>query len=145
MRVNQKDQAFCHAQQQTIDRQKPELVNDSSQRCEDTPEDERVKDQSAGAGAPRIGDAGDLEEEISQEEERAEQRGLRIRDVERLCQAGGRAESIVCAIEIRQAVGYEDGGQQVEPAPPQFSLKVLRVPVLSNRHTSFIAASWNTS
>ena len=68
------------------------------------------------AAALGVNRAGNLEEEIAEEEQRADQRRQSLADAEILIDAGGGGEAVVRAIEIREAVGDEDDRHDRPPA-----------------------------
>ena len=116
------DEAFGGSEKEPVECQQPEVADDACERGENTPTDEGEEDQAASAAPAGVGCAGNLEEEVSKEEKSAEQRGARVADVEGLGQPCCGAEAIVRAVDIGEAVGDKDSGQDVEPALAQLGL-----------------------
>ena len=110
------DDAFGDAKQEAVDGEEPELVDDAGKGGERSPEDERGEDEAAGAAAADVGGPGDLEDEVAQEEEGAEEGGAGGGDVERFGKASGGTKAVVGAVEVGERVGDVDGGEDVEPA-----------------------------
>ncbi len=80
------------AEGEPVDQQQPVRVDDALQRRQRTPEQQRDEHQPFDA-AP-LGELGrrDLEDEVAEEEQPAEQPCLTRADVQRLGQASGRAD-----------------------------------------------------
>src|SRR6202020_127542 len=112
-----KDEAFCYPKEKPVECEQPEVADDAGKRSQDSPTDQRGKDQPPGAPAPCVGCAWNLKEKVAEEEESAKKSRARVADVERAGQSGCSAEAIVRAIEISEAIGDKDGGQNVKPAP----------------------------
>ena len=119
---SREDETFGRAEQKSVERQQPEVADDSGERGEDTPRDQREEDKTTRASAPGVGCAGNLEEKVSEEEESAKQRRLRVADVQRLRESGGGPEAVVGAVHVRETVSNEDSGQDGEPAPAHLGL-----------------------
>ena len=113
--------AFHDAQREAHAIERVEIVQQASDGGEQTPADQAPQDQLLDAVFLRVGGAGNLEHEIAQEEQRAQQRVFRSGDSKILGHAAGGSEAEIGAIEIGQAVGDENHRQQKRPAAAQGS------------------------
>ena len=109
--------AFHHAQHEARRIKQPDVGNQPHRGGQRPPADQPGKDQLLDAAVLGIDRARDLEQEITQEEQRAQQRRLGRRDVQVGGHAGCGAETEIGAVEIGQAVGDENHRQQQRPAP----------------------------
>ena len=117
------DEALGGAKKEAVECEQPEVANDAGERGKNAPADESEEDQAAGASAACVGRAGDLEEEVSKEEESAEERRAGAADVEGLGESCCSAEAVVGSVEVGEAVGDEDDRQNVEPALAHLGLR----------------------
>ena len=88
----------------------------SAARC--SPYNQCYGDEARAAEPARRNDTRNLKEEITEKEECSEERVLAAGNPERRCHARGGAKAIVGAVEVREAVGDEDGQQQPAAAAP---------------------------
>jgi len=116
------DETLRDAQQQPIRDQQPVIADDSGESGEDSPADERKKDQPGGAAAHRIRGCRNLEEKVAEKEDRAEKGRAGLGDMQRLRQACCRAKAEVGAAQVGKAVGDENHRHQVKPAAAQVRL-----------------------
>jgi len=92
-----------------------------------SPADQAPQDQFLDAVLLRIDSAGNLKQEVAQEEQRAQQRVLCGGDAKVLGHAAGGGEAEIGAVEIGEAVGDENHRQQQSPAaiPTAFHVSPL--------------------
>ena len=137
---SREDEAFRHPQQQAVERQQPEDADHSGQGGQRAPGQQGNENNPPGALALRVRRARNLEQEVAEEEQRAEKRRLGAGDVEGIRQTGGGAKPVVGAVQIGQAVSDKNRGQQKQPAPLQLFLNHSRVFRLPSEHRSFITS-----
>ena len=121
------DAAFRHPEQEADDGQSPEGGDDAGEGGEDSPGNKREEDEAHGAVSTGDDSAGQLEGEVAGEEQASQQRALPGGDMQRGGEAGGGAEAEVGAVQVREAVGDEDGGEQEQPASAEARVRGLQV------------------
>ncbi|MNO75077.1 hypothetical protein D3C76_661020 [compost metagenome] len=107
---------FHHPEQEADADQHVHIADHARQGSQAAPEDQADEDQLLHAAFFGVDGAGYLEEEVTEEEQRPQQRRQHRGDLQVVGHAGSGGEPIVCAVEVRQAVGDEHDRDDVPPA-----------------------------
>lgn len=105
-----------HAEEEADADQQVDVGDHPGQGGQPAPEDQADEDQLLDAALFRVDRPRHLEEEVTEEEQRAQQRGQPGGDPQVVGHPGGGGEAVVGAVQVGQAVGDENDRHDVPPA-----------------------------
>src|ERR1035437_1194477 len=100
-----KNRRLCHTESETKKQQSRSVANNTGQGGKASPKKQAKKDEFSYTLPLRVDRPGNLENTVSKSKQRSNQSGHLPRKVEIGSHARCRGNTIICSIEIRQAVG----------------------------------------